>query len=224
MMRGAAPVLAILLALWSAGCQIDPPERPTEPVSPEWNVSAAVAFAERFAHLGPEAQRLETSELMAAFARDHDEAARLRLALALGTPGTAVSDDARAAALLEPLAAPALQPRTSIRQLARVLHGQINGRLAERRRGDTLKVESDAARAEASVAAKQADAARGELKELKELRAQLESARREVELQRAQTEAARVQAEAVRQQLEALKAVERTMIERGAPPPPRSPK
>jgi hypothetical protein len=225
-LRPACAFLA-LLAVATAGCQTPPPEprAPVRMVAPEWDAAAAVSFAERFARLGAEAQRQEANELMAAFARNHDETARMRLALALGTPGSAVSDDARAAALLEPLAnAAASEPRTSLRQLAWVLYAQITARQAEKRRGDTLKIEADAARADAAAAAKQTESARGDLKELRELRTQLENARKEAESQRVQAEAARSQADALRQQLEALKAVERTMIERGAPPPPRSPK
>jgi hypothetical protein len=227
MIRRWTWALLLLAGLVTAGCQTITPreELPPKPaLAPEWDAVAAVSFAERFAALGADAQRQEAGELMAAFARNHDDTARLRLALALGTPGSAVSDDVRAAALLEPLAAPGGLPRSSSRQLAAVLHAQIKARLAERRRGDTLKVEADTARAEASAAAKQSEAARNDVKELKELRAQLDTARKELELQRAQAEAARMQAEALRLQLEALKAVEKTMIERGAPPPPRSPK
>lgn len=227
MIRNSACAFLAVLAVAAAGCQTPPPEprAPERMLAPEWDAAAAVSFAERFARLGAEAQRQEANELMAAFARNHDETARMRLALALGTPGSAVSDDTRALALLEPIASgSAGEGRSSLRPLAAVLYAQISARQAEKRRGDTLKVEADASRADAMAAAKQSESARGELKELRELRAQLDSARKDAEAQRAQAEAARLQAEAVRQQLEALKAVERTMIERGAPPPPRSPK
>ena len=226
MPRFACAFLA-MLAVAAAGCQTSPPEprMPERVLAPEWDAAAAVSFAERFASLGADAQRQEANELMAAFARNHDETARMRLALALGTPGSAVSDDSRAAALLEPLAKGTVGgTRSSLQQLAAVLHAQITARQAEKRRADLLKIEADTARADAATAARQTESTRGELKELKELRAQLETVRKEAEAQRAQAEAARLQADALRQQLEALKAVERTIIERGAPPPPRSPK
>ena len=189
----AAIVLGILAL---AGCETVPPspERPTEPavvnVSP---VEAAVAYGGRIVSLAPDEQRREAAAAEQAFAAQPSAAARMRLALLLATPGAAVQDDARAASLLTPLVAPDAQD--ALTPLARILSTQIAARQRETRRAAALKGELDAARAQA------------------------ESARGQAESAKAQAETARAHSEELRNQLEALKALERSMIERGSPSP-----
>ena len=216
MISRRAFVLVALLALFS-GCAEDSVRQVLAPRLPEGmeDVAEAVAFAQSFATMPGDLQRREVAGLADSFARNHDNLSRLRLALALGTPGSPVEDNVRAVALLEPLAEQS--GKSPLRQFAATLQSQIAARVKEKRRADSLKSEADTARAQADAAKSQVDAARTELQAA---RGQAENARREAELQRGQAEAARVQSEALRQQLDALKAVERTMIERGNPPPP----
>ena len=194
-MKALAGVLLAALAL--AGCQTPPPppERPVEiEIAPGPSpIEEAVAFGSRVATLPPDEQRREAAAAEQAFATQPSAAARMRLALLLGTPGSAVQDDARAISVLTPLAAQ--DARDALTPLARILSAQIAGRQRESRRAATLKGELDAARA-------QAEAARGH-----------------AESARAQAEAARAQSDELRNQLEALKALERRMIERGSAPP-----
>jgi hypothetical protein len=194
----------ILAALALAGCEIAPPapERAVEviPVAVPSQVEDVVAFGSRIPTLAPDQQRREAAAAEQAFAAQPSSAARVRLALLLATPGAAVQDDARAASVLTPLAAPDAQD--PLAPLARVLSAQIAARQRETRRAATLKGELDSARA-------QADAARN----------QAEAARNQAEAARAHAEAARIQSEELRNQLEALKALERRMIEQGSTPP-----
>jgi hypothetical protein len=201
-MKALAGVLLAALAL--AGCQTPPPppERPVEiEIAPGPSpIEGAVAFGSRVATLPPDEQRREAAAAEQAFATQPSAAARMRLALLLGTPGSAVQDDARAISVLTPLAAQ--DARDALTPLARILSAQIVGRQRESRRAATLKGELDAARAQAEAARAQAEAARGH-----------------AESARVQAEAARAQSDELRNQLEALKALERRMIERGSAPP-----
>lgn len=194
-MRARTAALLAVLAL--AGCETAPPkpERPVEVkrVAPPSPVEEAVAFGSRIPTLAPDEQRREAAAAEQAFATQPSAAARMRLALLLGTPGAVVQDDARAAGVLTPLAAPDAQD--PLAPLARVLAAQIAGRQREARRAATLKGELDAARVQTDAARNHAEAAR------------------------VQAEAARAQSEELRNQLEALKALERRMIERGSTPP-----
>ena len=187
----------LLAALAIAGCQTPPPaaERPVEvrSVAVPSPVEEAIAFGSRVPTLAPDEQRREAAAAEQAFATQPSPATRVRLALLLGTPGAVVQDDARAASVLTPLAAPDAQD--PLAPLARVLSGQILARQREARRAATLKGELDTARAQADAARNHAEAAR------------------------AQAEAARAHSEELRNQLEALKALERRMIERGSTPP-----
>ncbi|MCU0896078.1 MAG: hypothetical protein MUC55_01105 [Burkholderiales bacterium] len=192
-----ARIALTLAALAIAGCQTPPPavERPVETraVAVPSPVEEAIAFGSRVPTLAPDEQRREVAAAEQAFATQPSPTTRMRLALLLGTPGAVVQDDARAASVLTPLAAPDAQD--PLAPLARVLSGQIAARQREVRRAATLKGELDTARVQADAARNQAEAAR------------------------AQAEAARAQSEELRNQLEALKALERRMIERGSTPP-----
>ncbi|MBI2316599.1 MAG: hypothetical protein HYU75_06175, partial [Betaproteobacteria bacterium] len=97
--------LVLLLALALSGCAgmnipglgfPDPEER---------QVLELIAYAQRAAVMSAEQQRGAYGADNQAFDRDHSPYNRVRLALLLATPGASVRDDARAAGLLEPIAA-----------------------------------------------------------------------------------------------------------------------
>jgi len=91
---------------------------------------AVLAWYERTRRLPPADQRREADRLRAAGGENPTDAVRVQLALLLSSPGGAVRDEARAAALLEPLARDASTAPAGLRALARML----NASLAERRR------------------------------------------------------------------------------------------
>jgi hypothetical protein len=114
--------------------------------SPETRqVTDLLAFAQRLAALSPEEQGREYEAARQDNARETSVYSRLRLALVLSTPGTAFQDDARALALLEPVAA---QPaRGPLRQLAAMVHGLVGERVREQKRVAQLKEQIDGLRA-----------------------------------------------------------------------------
>jgi hypothetical protein len=102
-----------------------------------------VAAAQRFMTLSPEEQKRDYNAASQSFARERSMPNRLRLALILSTPGSAVQDDARALLLLE-----ALPPgSTPLRQFAALLQVQVAERNRASRRADQLKEQLDALRA-----------------------------------------------------------------------------
>jgi hypothetical protein len=104
-----------------------------------------VAYSQRLATLRAEEQAHELSAANQELARDHGVYSRLRLALLLSTPGTAFNDDARAAAMIESLAA---QPgKSPLRQFAVLVHGFISERLREQKRVAQLKEQINGLRA-----------------------------------------------------------------------------
>lgn len=109
-------------------------------------VSALIADGQRVAKLAPEEQRRELAAASDAFARDRKTWNRLRLALLLSTPGSLLNDDARAASLLEPFAAPGAAA-TPLTQLGTLLQAQVAERLREQKRAQQLKEQIDALRA-----------------------------------------------------------------------------
>lgn len=109
-------------------------------------VTVLIASGQRAARSPPDEQRRELAAATEAFARDRNAAARLRLALLLSLPGSAVNDDARAASLLEPLAAPAAAA-TPLNQFGALLHAQVAERIREQKRAQQLREQIDALRA-----------------------------------------------------------------------------
>ena len=67
----------------------------------------------------------------------------MRLALLLATPGASVYDAARAARLLEPLAAPG-DAASPLHSLARLLYVQLNERASEHKRANQMREHLDA--------------------------------------------------------------------------------
>jgi hypothetical protein len=124
-----------------------PPPTPAETEARQ--LAELVAYASRVAGMGADDQRRELTAATQEYARDTGLRARLRLALLLGQPGTSVHDDARAAALLEPVApaAGAAAAALPLRQFAALLYGQVSDRLREQKRGAQLKEQIEGLRA-----------------------------------------------------------------------------
>jgi hypothetical protein len=169
----------------------------------ERQVIQLIDYAQRFATMTAEQQRNEHSASNQAFVRDKDSISRMRLALLLATPGASVQNAARAASLLEPMAAPS-DAASPLRSLARLLYAQLNERASEQKRANQTREQIEA-RKEAE----------------RNLREQLD-ARKEVERTlREQIEARKESERTMREQLDALKEIERTIMNRGQESQPR---
>ena len=105
-----------------------------------------VAYFQRIATLHAEEQARHLAAANQEFARDSGPYSRLRLAMTLATPGTAFNDDARAAALLDPLVANS-STKGPLRQLAVLVHGLISERVRDQKRVAQLKEQLDGLRA-----------------------------------------------------------------------------
>ncbi len=111
-------------------------------------VGMLVAGAQAAARKPAEDQRRELAAATDSFNRERSPAARIRLALLLAQPGSAVNDDARALALLEPYAATTANANGgSLAQLGAMLHAQVADRVREQKRSQQLKEQIDALRA-----------------------------------------------------------------------------
>jgi hypothetical protein len=140
-------ILLLTLALLLSGCAgLRSPIQP-EGEAEEREVVQLIAYALRVTALTPEQQRREYSAGNQTYARDKDSMSRMRLALLLATPGTGVYDAARAASLLEPLAAAgdtAGVPPGPLRSFARLLYLQLTERASEQRRATQMREQIDA--------------------------------------------------------------------------------
>jgi len=168
-------------------------------------VSEIVAMAVDTLRSAPDLQRERLSTALDALTSRQDDAARLRAGILLATLPPPLRDDARAAALLQPIAA--RQPETPLAQFA----GLFQARLAERERERAAEQLQEQLRS----AEKQAETLRGEVETLRaneRALAEREEAlkRRGQVLQRGVAE----REETVRRQVEALRESERTMAER----------
>ncbi len=135
--------LLLALSLLLTGCAgLRTPIQP-EGEAEERQLIQLLGYAQRVTTLTPEQQRREYSAGSQAFARDKDAMSRMRLALLLATPGTGVHDAARAASLLEPMAAPGDAPGP-LRALARLLYMQLIERAAEQKRTGQMREKLDA--------------------------------------------------------------------------------
>ena len=113
-----------------------------------------VAYAQRVAHMSADEQKREYAAANQAFGRDKTVYARVRLGLLLSLPGTAMQDDVRAAALLEPYANSSqgngngnAQTNGGLRPFAALLHANLIERIRTQRRADQLKDQLEALRA-----------------------------------------------------------------------------
>ena len=112
-------------------------------------VMELIAYTQKVAVLQAEEQQRELNASTQMFSKDRGAYGRIRLALLLALPGTAFSDDARAAGLLESLAAAAAAESlpSPMQQFAGLLHAQISERLREQRRAAQLKEQLEALKA-----------------------------------------------------------------------------
>ncbi len=102
-----------------------------------------LGYYQRVAGLGLEDQKRELATATQSFNRERSNANRVRLALLYSIPGSALQDDARAAQLLEPIAAGS----GAVRQLAGLVHAQVTDRLKTQKRADQLKDQVEQLRA-----------------------------------------------------------------------------
>ncbi len=102
-----------------------------------------LGYVQRVAALQADDQQRELNASSQIFSKDRGAYGRVRLALLLSLPGTAFSDDNKAAGLLEPLAVKEATA-TPMHQFAGLLHAQIAERLREQRRATQLKEQLDA--------------------------------------------------------------------------------
>lgn len=188
----------ILVGLLATGCAVLKPGAEDAGV-----VTEIVAMAVDTLRSTADVQRERLSSTLDTLTSRPDDAARLRAGVLLATLPPPLRDDARAAALLQPIAA--RQPETPLAQFA----GLFQARLAERERA-TEQLQERLRSAE-----KQAETLRGEVETLRTnergLAEKEEALRRRGQvLQRGVTE----REETVRRQVEALRESERTMAER----------
>lgn len=106
-----------------------------------------VASAQRALHLDADAQRQALAAATTNYNRIKGVPERLRLALLLSLPGSAVQDDARALALLEPLVTGTPPRADALHRYAALLHVDLNERARLQRRADQLKEQLEALRA-----------------------------------------------------------------------------
>lgn len=152
MSRAATAVLgAVLLAgcaaMFAPRATPEPPGVASRERDESRQVVALIDYTHIVARLMPEEQHRELNASNQMFSKDRGDYGRVRLALLLALPGTAFSDEARAASLLEPLAGTAVQSPGPLRQFAGLLYGQISERLREQRRAAQLKEQLDALKA-----------------------------------------------------------------------------
>jgi hypothetical protein len=108
------------------------------------HVLELIAYAQRVAALQAEEQQRELNASSQIFSKERTAYARVRLALLLALPGTAFTDDAKAAALLEPIASADAGLAGPMQQFAGLMHAQISERLREQRRATQYKEQLDA--------------------------------------------------------------------------------
>ena len=133
-------LLLLVTLLW--GCEHMPP---LFDVDESRQLADLLAWSQRVAQFVPEMQRRELNEANRAFSRDPGTLARLRLALLLARPGSAIADDNRAAILLEPFAANG-ENAGPLRQFGGVLHAQVSDRQKEQKRSQQYREQIEALR------------------------------------------------------------------------------
>ena len=130
--------LLLAMVLLLAGCAalrgLVTPDRDLE----ERQVIQLIDYAQRVAAMSAEQQRHEYGASNQAYLKDKDAIGRIRLALLLATPGASVQDAARAANLLEPMAAPG-DAASPLRSLARLLYAQLNERASEQKHARQMR-------------------------------------------------------------------------------------
>jgi hypothetical protein len=176
-------------------------------------VSEAVALAVATARAPQDLRRRELELASQAFERDPGTVHRTRLAVLLATLPAPERDDARAASLLEPVAA--RQPESDLSRFAQMLADSI----AERRqRAAAAQAASERAAAGLRAAGQRADTIQQQLESTqREMHAveQREAAlRKQVDALKREARASEYREETLRRQIQALRAAERSTLER----------
>ena len=209
----------ILVGLLATGCAALKPGAEGAGV-----VTEIVAMAVDTLRSTADVQRARLSSTLDTLTSQSDDAARLRAGVLLATLPPPLRDDARAAALLQPIAA--RQPETPLAQFA----GLFQLRLAERERAteqlqeqlrlaekqaETLRSEMETLRTNERALAEREEALkrRGQVLQ-RGVAEREETVRRQVEALRESERAMAEREETVRRQIEALRETERSMSER----------
>ena len=130
--------LLLAIALLLTGCAGLRTQDLQDTALEERQVIQLINYAQRVATMTAEQQRREYNAGNQEFARHKEAMSRMRLALLLGTPGASVHDAARAASLLEPMAAPGNAP-SPLCSFARLLYAQLNERANEQKRASQMR-------------------------------------------------------------------------------------
>jgi len=117
---------------------------PAPVAEPEENRQATelLGYTQRFAQMSADEQRREIGALNQVLARDRSSYSRVKLGLLYALPGTVVQDDARALAVLEPVAG----GTGALKQLGALVYGQVSERVKVQKRADQLKDQLEALR------------------------------------------------------------------------------
>ena len=143
-------VLAVTIALagcanwWPASSSVPVADSPTRDERESRQVVELIGYAQRVATLPAEDQQRELNASSQSLSKQRGAYSRVKLAVLLSLPGTGFADDAKAAALLEPLASAESTAPGPMQQFAGLLYGQINERLREQRRATQFKEQLDA--------------------------------------------------------------------------------
>jgi hypothetical protein len=209
----------ILVGLLATGCAALKPGAEDAGV-----VTEIVAMAVDTLRSTADVQRERLSSTLNTLTSRPDDAARLRAGVLLATLPPPLRDDARAAALLQPIAA--RQPETPLAQFA----GLFQARLAEREKAseqlqerlrsaekeaETLRSEVETLRTQERALAEREEALkrRGQVLQ-RGVAEREETMRRQTEALRESERAMAEREETVRKQIEALRETERSMSER----------
>jgi hypothetical protein len=139
-MRNNVLLAISLLLAGCAGLRIPgPPGAELE----ERQVIRLIHYAQRISTMTVEQQRREYGASNQAFTREKDTMSRMQLALLLATPGASFRDAARAASLLEPVAAQG-DASSPMRSLARLLYAQLNENASEQKRANQMREQLEA--------------------------------------------------------------------------------
>lgn len=157
-------IIVGLCMLLLGACAQWPPQQNEAPPAPEKEVAVPVVIevpppeimqqlselvlhGQRVSRLDAGQQKRELAAAQKAYGADKDDLyARLRLGMLLSLPGTAIQDDARALAMLEPYAdAPA--GASVLRQFGALLHANVAERAKAQKRVGQLKDQLEALRA-----------------------------------------------------------------------------
>jgi DNA repair exonuclease SbcCD ATPase subunit len=187
-------------------------------------VNEIVAMAVDTLRSTPDVQRARLSTALDALASRQDDAARLRAGILLATLPPPLRDDARAAALIQPIAA--RQAETPLVQFAGLFQARLaeGERMAEQlhervrsaeKQAETLRGEAEALRANERSVAEREEALRRRTQMLQRgLAEREEMVRRQAEALRESERTMAEREETVRRQIEALRESERSMSER----------